>query len=281
MALENAVASLIVRANENLKVLDGDYFDEHGLLMCGKCNTPKQTIIEMPYGKQIVCCMCKCQTEKFNAVHEKLRWENRLDDLRAKCYPDPVELREEYLKMTLENDDGSNPELRKAVTTYIDGFDGYCAKGVGVLFHGRTGRGKTYRMCQILNALMDEGRTAKFTSFTAIGNELMEIKYGRQDYLNSYARFDVLAIDDLDEERNTEFMQSVVYSVIDARVTSRKPLLLTTNLSGADMAAEQDISKRRVYSRIYEACIPIEVKGPDKRLEKLKTRKTQFTELTL
>lgn len=269
----NALSGIIARSQQNFKINPGDY-EADGIVMCGKCNTPKQSYVELPYGKVLVAQMCECEAAEFDRRIADERQKKRIDEIRRKAFPE--ELVAEMSRQTLENDDGKNPELTKAVRKYIDEFARYSAAGKGILFHGQRGRGKSYAMCAIVNALIDRGHTAKFTTFSAIANEMTELREGKEEYLNGFARFDVLAIDDLDAERATEFVQEIVYRVIDTRVTSKKPLLLTTNLTGQEMAAESSLAKQRVYSRIYEACVPFEVKGEDRRFAALRRAQEEF-----
>lgn len=269
----NALAGLITRANANLRINPGDYSAD-GLIYCGKCRTPKQAVIEFPFGKQLVAQMCECEAKAFEASLAAERRERRITEIREKAFPE--NLYKTLSRLTIENDDGTNPDLSACVKKYTDNFERYLAAGKGIMFHGKRGRGKSYAMCAIVNRLIDMGYTAKFTNFTAIANRLSELRDGRQEYLEGFARFDVLAIDDLDAERNTDFMQEVVYNVIDIRATSKKPLLLTTNLTGEQMGHEQDPTKARIYSRIYEMCFTFEVVGVDRRFNELQRANREF-----
>ena len=56
-----------------------------------------------------------------------------------------------------------------------------------------------------------------------------------------------------------------VFEIINTRYESGKPLVITTNLDPKCMAAEKDITARRVYERVMEMCAPIEVKGETRR----------------
>ena len=74
-------------------------------------------------------------------------------------------------------------------------------------------------------------------------------------------------IDDFAVERNTEYVNEIVYNVIDSRYRSGKPLIITTNLSADDFKHPDNINKQRIYSRINEMCVPIPVTGKDRRSE--------------
>lgn len=57
-------------------------------------------------------------------------------------------------------------------------------------------------------------------------------------------------------------------ALIDTRYRQKKPLIVTTNLSGDQLKDTRDISYRRVLSRLYEMCTFLEVQGRDRRKAK-------------
>lgn len=75
------------------------------------------------------------------------------------------------------------------------------------------------------------------------------------------AGYELLIIDDLGAERSSEYALENVFSVIDRRYRSRRPLIVTTNLPLPRIKTETDIEKRRIYDRILEMCIPLKVDG--------------------
>jgi DNA replication protein DnaC len=93
------------------------------------------------------------------------------------------------------------------------------------------------------------------------------------------SRFQLLTIDDLGVERGTDTMNEMVYAIIDSRYRSGLPLIVTTNTTSAELKNPTDIHKARIYSRLLEMCIPIEVTGCDRRKEKLKSDFSEFKEL--
>ena len=56
-----------------------------------------------------------------------------------------------------------------------------------------------------------------------------------------------------------------LFNVIDRRVRSGKPMIITTNLTMKEMDETQDINEARIYDRIRAVCQPIQVKGESQR----------------
>ena len=73
----------------------------------------------------------------------------------------------------------------------------------------------------------------------------------------------LLVLDDFGAERDTPTKAEQVFSVIDARYVSKKPMVITTNLT--DFKTETDVRRKRVYDRIFEVCAPIKMDGESKR----------------
>lgn len=66
-------------------------------------------------------------------------------------------------------------------------------------------------------------------------------------------------------ERSSEYALENIFSVIDWRYRSGKPLIITTNLPLAQLKQETKIEKKRIYDRILERCIPVKIDGASRR----------------
>lgn len=254
----------------------GDYRDpDTGLLMCGKCRTKKQVRMEVA-GRVIECsCLCECSTERLAAEErerqqrersieiERLRSEGCRDRLLADC--------------TFAADWGDNPQMPKA-HAYVRAWSGMLENGDGLLLYGPVGTGKSFIAGCIANALIDAGVPVMVTSIPRIMNELGAAGLsGRVAYLAKLDRFPLLVIDDLGTERTTDYGMEQVFSVIDGRYRTGKPLIVTTNVPLREMRnAAQPLGLRRVYDRILERCQPICVDGKSYREEKARRNRERM-----
>jgi DNA replication protein DnaC len=245
----------------------GDYIQD-GILYCGQCNTPKQTKISVGGRIWTPACMCDCEAQRFKEKQEHMERESALDAvkrLRMMGFTDA-----EMSECTFDKDDGSNQKLSQISRKYVEIFAQMQMRGKCLLLYGDVGTGKTFMSACIANALIDKGHPCLVTNFARIVNTLQGMYEGRQRYIDDLNRFDLLVLDDLASERETAYMGEIIQSIIDARYRSGKPLIVTTNLTADEMKHPEDIRKKRIYSRLFEMCIPFEVKGNDRRRDKLK-----------
>ncbi len=77
----------------------------------------------------------------------------------------------------------------------------------------------------------------------------------------------LLVIDDLGVERSTEYAMEKMFTVIDSRYRSRKPLIVTTNLKLEEIKNPPDLTHARIYDRILERCAPVLFSGKNFREE--------------
>ena len=173
----------------------------------------------------------------------------------------------ELKNCTFENSDNADSQATKAAKRYVENFSDFRKIGKGLMFYGGVGTGKTFLSSCIANALIDKSIPCLVTNFSRITNRLQSTFDGKQEYIDSLNKFSLLVIDDFGLERNTEYMNEIVYNVIDSRYRSGKPLIVTTNLTMQELSKPDSIDKERIYSRINEMCVRLEVTGKDRRKE--------------
>lgn len=272
----NLIKELVESSKASIPVNQNDYIGDDGLIYCGNCHTPKQVRIKTWNGEIVTAmCLCQCETEKCNKQLDDDKKRQKAEEIRSMRYdgfPDS-----EMRGWKFENDDGNNKQIEIA-KNYVKNFQEMYKKHKGLLLFGNVGCGKTFMSACIANALIDKGVPCLVTNFARINNTLMGI-YEKQTYIDSLNKYDLLVIDDLASERNTEYMNEVVMNVIDSRYRSGKPLIITTNLTSEELKNPKDISRKRIYSRLFEMCVPVEIKFYDRRKKKLIDEHDEFATL--
>ncbi len=228
-----------------------------GLIYCAKCCTPRQCVIN--HSDRIVTppVMCDCQRiaeEKAEAAFQKRQEEFRIERMKASG------LQDRYLHdYTFANDKGYNPEIEKA-QRYVTEWATMKESCIGLLLWGNVGTGKMFIAACIANALIENGVSVLMTNFSKILNSLPGMfDVDRNKFIESFNRYSLLIIDDLGIERNSEFALEQVFNVIDSRYRSKKPLIVTTNLTLDELKHPKDLAHARIYDRVLERCVPLKV----------------------
>jgi DNA replication protein DnaC len=241
-------------------VEDGDYVGEDGLLVCGVCGKRKQYRIQLGAFERIVPCVCKCREKEVeerrrqDEYQEQMRQITRLKDssMMASKYRDA-----HFEGYTIREE---NRKVFNLATNYVENFREMKEKNQGLLLYGPVGTGKSFTAACIANSLLENRVSVIMTSFVKILQDIQQ-NFNEAEYLRILNGVSLLIIDDLGAERNTDYALEKVYNVVDSRIRTNKPMILTTNLELADMIKCQDIRYKRVYDRIFETCYPVEMPG--------------------
>lgn len=237
---------------------ENEYINEtDGFIYCSKCNTPKQMKIEILSKPLTVPVMCKCRSIEYEKEQEERKKREHMEyiaRLRSSGLQDKA-LRD----YTFENDEGYNPEMEKA-HKYVEQWDKMKAMSAGLLIWGNVGTGKSFAAGCIANALIDKCVPVLMTNFSRILNSLTGMfSEDRNEFIDGFNKYELLIIDDLGIERNSEFALEQVYNIVDSRYRSKKPLIVTTNLTLDELKYPPELARRRIYDRILERCIPLRI----------------------
>lgn len=273
MPFEKMFDAIEKKAEQNSVQNEVDYIGEDGLLVCGYCHTAKQARIprfvgSIDFGEEkVVYAMCKCEAERYEAEKEKYRKADLIRELKKEVFPackynsNPDK---DLSSWTFENDKGYQPELIRKAANYVKNFENYKSIGKGLLFYGEPGVGKSYAAACIANALVNQGISCIMTSFGLIAKELQGT-FEKQNYYDWLNNCSLLILDDLAAERDTEYMKEIVHTVIDNRLSTGLPMIITSNLTNEELRNPVGMKDKRLFSRLFKVCHPVYVKGDDLR----------------
>ena len=158
-------------------------------------------------------------------------------------------------------------------------------KGLGLLFTGSNGTGKTHLAVAVLRELAEtHGVRGQFWDYHELMREIRN-SYNPTTAITEYEllepviELEVLLLDDLGAWKMTDWMNDTLFYILNRRYLARRPTLITTNYPDRDLSArelmEADATVRREYlvdrighrlrSRLLEACTVVRLDGPDRR----------------
>jgi DNA replication protein DnaC len=231
----------------------GDYVQD-GLLMCGKCGTKKQTHVPLFGQDRLVGCSCKCQEAAWQAkraAEKRHKQSIRIQRLRSQGVQDSSLSKASFATSDM------NDESMKKCKRFADNWEEMLRANTGLLLWGNTGNGKTHAAACIFNQLIDRGIPCLMTSFPRILN----CGFDKQTIVNEIKEYDLVIIDDLGAERQSEYALETVYLIVDERYKTGKPLIVTTNLELGELKKPQNMTYQRIYDRVLEMCVPVAFKG--------------------
>lgn len=261
---ESALGAIKAAAEANASHDKTDFRDDEGLLRCGLCGDRKELRVWNWFTKSndVVRRKCKCQKEREAAdqdTEDERSRRNLIRQLRMDAFTD-----KSYWKMTFEADDSKSLDVSIKARRYAERFEQIQEKGLGLLFCGSTGTGKTFYAAAIVNALVDRNIPCLMRTVTDIDMWMQE--EGRKACMEKLAAIPLLVIDDMAAERQTEYTQEIVTRIIDERSNRLNPMIVTTNVN-INSSEHADQTQSRIYSRLRKLTVPILVPGPDRRMQ--------------
>ncbi len=171
-------------------------------------------------------------------------------------------------------DKGDDITPRKRMTAVFDYCKNYAnnfsSHSPSLLMAGKTGLGKTHLSLAIAGQVINRGYGVIYASAQNILNKLENEKFGRSDNSDTERKLlecDLLILDDLGTEFSTQFTVSAIYNIINSRLLSDKPTIISTNLSFEQL---EKVYSQRISSRILSEYTLLCFDGTD--IRQLKTR---------
>jgi DNA replication protein DnaC len=192
-----------------------------------------------------------------------------------------------YEHCSLETFEPGSPSLRAALEKAVAFCDGYphlgADEGLGLLFCGDNGVGKTHLAVAVLQELVTaKGVRGQFWDFHELIREIKssydpETKTTELQVLQPVVEKDVLVLDDLGAWKMTDWMNDTLFYILNSRYMAQRPTVITTNYQDVtrEAALAADSLRRREFlverigqrlrSRLMEMCLVVRIQGSDHR----------------
>lgn len=180
-----------------------------------------------------------------------------------------------YARCELSNFEQNFDNLRDAYRKAADFAAAFPVVDRGLLFHGAPGVGKTHLATAILkDCIRQKKARGKFYETSELLRLLRETygtstRINEMDILRPVMEAELLVLDDLGQEKTSDWVQETIGLVINTRYASRRPTIITTNLEdGPDSSDPNSFAYRvglRTRSRLKEMCDWVPMSGVDVR----------------
>lgn len=245
-----------ISADDHIPAKEGDFIGEDGFLHCGVCKERKETIFRLNGKKVPITCACiRAQIAEEDARRQENEEMKIVEELSM------YSIIGRRFKTSTFDRAIIKPDNEKAVNIarmYVKNWDKMYQANTGLLFYGPPGTGKSFMAACVANALMQRRVPVLATSIIKLTQARPE------DIAETLRRMQgakLLLLDDFGAERGTDFKVEQVFSIIDHRYTTNKPLIVTTNLSMQEMKSGEDMRYNRIFERVRAMCYPVKMDG--------------------
>ena len=173
---------------------------------------------------------------------------------------------------TFETNFDSHRDAHRRATEFAERFP---VVDRGLLFYGPPGVGKTHLATAILKDCIRQKKAhGKFYETSELLRLLRETygtstRINEMDILRPVMEAELLVLDDLGQEKTSDWVQETLGLVINARYASRRPTIVTTNLEDSPDSSDPNSVAFRVglrnRSRLKEMCEWVAISGHDVR----------------
>jgi DNA replication protein DnaC len=161
-----------------------------------------------------------------------------------------------------------NEIVVRRVREYCREIDQNLERGRGLWIYGSAGTGKTTLAMLVSRIALEAGRSVAIYSLPKLLSRIRrtyDADAGEQSYSELFERLatvDLLHIDDLGAEKQTEWVLEQLYALVNERYESQRSLVVTTNHDESEL--EEQIGAR-VVSRLAEMCDTLPLFDDDQR----------------
>ena len=145
----------------------------------------------------------------------------------------------------------------------------FSERSANLLFSGDTGLGKTFLSACIARAVADNGYSVMYESAGHLFARLERAKFSGDEEARreseKYLACDLLILDDLGTEMPGQFTTAALYSLINDRMLSGKPTIISTNLTIEEFEMRYN---RQIASRLRGSYVRVPFLGEDIRVLK-------------
>ncbi len=163
---------------------------------------------------------------------------------------------------------GSDLENMRKILEFSKNYaENFTIDSCSILMFGKTGLGKTHLSLAIANKILEKGYGVIYDSVINIlrNIEREHFRDHSSEMIDLIMNADLLIIDDLGTEYETSFSNSTIYNIINTRLNTGKPTIVSTNLDFQGISRRYD---QRIVSRFVSVYKCLEFTGEDVRLQK-------------
>jgi len=241
----------------------------------------KELLLKYGYSENLFdetyyCNACKDQgyyDNKFCECYKRELSEVFLENSNLmKIYNDQIF--DKYDLSYFLDEDGSQGKswtMMKKILDYLKLYtESFRESSNNLLFMGAPGCGKSFLSCAVACDVIKNGFFVYYTPVQDMVSQFESEHFGNNKNVDTtvYKDCDLLIIDDLGTEFKTQFTDSVLYNVINERINTKKPMIISTNYTLNEL---KETYHDRLCSRLINEFLTIQFENRDiRQLKKIR-----------
>ncbi|TDX49126.1 ATP-binding protein [Orenia marismortui] len=228
---------------------------------CNICCDKK--IVVKKEGDNFTADDCKCLEQK------KLKDRKQKEQKKYENSIKAAEIREEFEGKTFDDFKWlkGKKEAKYAAMDYVENFDFYQSKGIGLTFVGKCGRGKTLLSHIISQELLKKDHTVVNVVAKEFYDDIKatydDPDKKTSDLITSAKEVDLLVIDNLNSQRFGFDEIDKLFIIINHRIENKRPTIINSTCSLDSL--EKKLAPDHVSRLIGKNGDPIQISGIDMR----------------
>lgn len=231
---------------------------------------------------------CNCEASiKYREEAEKLRKEEiKRQEERTRKIKEQAKIEklfetskmgERFKTRTFSNFEVNckNEKALKIAKAFTENFEAAKKNGLGIMFIGKYGTGKTHLACSIAIELINRKTPVIYGTAITLLSKIRQTydnntNTNEWELLEMYSNVELLIIDDLGKEKPSEWVLEKLYHIINQRYENLKPIIITTNYDSNTLinrlsTKENSSTAEAIVSRLNEMCTGIYMNYEDYR----------------
>lgn len=241
-------------------------------LICERCGC-KVTFTKISVsglGIRFLLNNCSCE-KKRREEEDKLQFEEKLaitKKAKIEKFFKMSQLGERFRNISFQNwENREGTELvYKTCEDFVINFEQYRKTGESLLIYGNPGNGKTHLSAAMAGYLLKKGYSVIFQVVPDMLDKIRATYSSNQEseieIVNSLISADLLILDDLGAQKLSEWNESKIYQIINARYAKKLPIVITANIP---LLTFETYTGSRVWDRLLEICTIVENQGESYR----------------
>lgn len=209
---------------------------------------------------------CKCEVNKYESEMQEMEDRKREREIQSKFAISS--LGDRFAKCTFEAFEIAEENKRSydLCKTYAEEFEG---GSEAPMLWGQYGNGKSHLAAATAHTLVKRGFIVVFQTVPELLERIRSTFNGRnketeQDVMYALLNCNLLILDDIGSEKVTDWVQDVLFRIVDGRYRKERPIMYTTNLKPSEL---KDKVGPRIYDRMIETSILVQNTATSHRMK--------------